>query len=467
MAGNPFDKFDAPQSGNPFDRFDAAPAVPAVPANKRKWTASDVVKEPLRMASEGIAGILNLPVKAAKGIGGLAHVGGQLLRGNDLDTALAKGTEFIGDRNAITSPWKSKVMEATGENVVLPTVQKLSSMTGIPIEALAGTIEAGGDIVSLIGLGAGAKSPLAAAARATKNVAGKTADMTADQLTKLVLKQPSKMTRKQRNENVQTALEGGYRATEKGTAKLNKDIEVYETGLDEALTQAQAQGVSGTFDKAIANIEALRTQAKHSSRPKQNMQAIDDAVAELKAHDLAQNGVVGIADLQGMKVMQGRELQTQYVNGMQGKAPDSFSTMIDKARVRGLKEEINDVMAKNGFEQLIDINGRLSKLYQLKKVIDPAANRIENSSQLGGMGYKAGVGGMLGQAAGLDPAVGAAVGTAIGLAQNPYVSPRIAGALHKLNGRKPLDYISPDNLLQRHGLMSGTVGSSFLRDNEN
>lgn len=93
-------------------------------APKREWAASDVVKEPLKIAADMGAGILNIPVKAAKGIGGLAHFGGQLIRGNGLDAAFNKATDFIGDKNVVKSPWESKVLSAAGENVVLPAINK-------------------------------------------------------------------------------------------------------------------------------------------------------------------------------------------------------------------------------------------------------------------------------------------------------------------------------------------------------
>lgn len=471
MASNPFDKFDN-ANGNPFDKFDARTA-PAPSKPKREWGMSDIIKEPLKIAGEGVAGLANIPVKAAKGLYGL----GTLLATGDLQRA----TDAIGVRNAIQSPWKSKTLEAAGENIVLPALQKTSDVTGIPMEALSGVLEAGGDIASLVGLGGGipktglrmGTSPMGTAANVAGNATKITADKGASILTNLALKQKNSLSREARKQNVRTALEGGYRGTEKGTQKLNGDIAALEGVLQNELSAAQGAGVTGSLGKAIDNIEALRQNALHSSDPTKNIAAIDNAIAGLQNHPLAQNGSVGIADLQGMKVMQGRELQNKYAMGQgMDAAPDAFSDMINKARVRGLKEEILDVMDKNGFNQLADANSQLSKLYQLKKVLDPAANRFDNSSQLGGFGYKAGVGSLLANTLGFSPEVGATLGLGVGMAQSPIFAPKIASGLNKLNDAAQVTWTTPDflnipNAAARGGLLSGSLENAILRDNQN
>lgn len=434
---------------------------------KREWSASDVVKEPLKIAADMGAGILNIPVKAAKGIGGLAHFGGQLIRGNGLDAALNKATDFIGDRNVVKSPWESKVLSAAGENVVLPAINKTASVLGTDPSNVSAVLEAGGDIATLLGLGGGIKSPLASAANASGNAVKKTADVATSSLSNLALKQPTKLTKAQRNQNIQTMLEGGYAPTVKGTAKLDADIASLEQQLADGLSAGKSKGLQGTLSRAIDNIDALRQQALASSNPVANIQKIDEAILSMQSHPLLQNGMVDLADLQRMKVVQGKELQPKYANGVPMVGMDDFSTAIGKARVRGLKEELESVLSSD-FPELSSVNKDLSKKYQLKKILDAASNRIENSSQLGGLGYKAGVGGMLGNTIpGVGPVVGGALGVGMGVAQNPIIAPKIAGLLNRVNGRQPITYFQPDNMPARMGLMSGAIENAVLRDTQN
>lgn len=472
MAANPFDKFDTVEA-NPFDRYDAAPASkPTKPS--RDWNWTDAYKEPLKIVGQGGVGIVNTGVKSLKGLAGLGSLAKNLVQGKGLDASLAAATDTIGNRNAIADMGpQSKVLSALGDNIISPAVQKTATALHISPETLALGLEAGGDIATIVGLGglpktglSTATSPLMKAKQAgVVNPVIRAADAAKDGLMHLTLKQPTKMTKAQRSQNIVTALEKGYRPTSKGVQKLYDDIDNIEATLDTNFTAAQSQGVTGSVQRAIDNIEALRQEALVSSKPAQNIKLIDDAIADLQAHPLASNGSVGIRDLQRMKVAQGRELQNTY-----GELQSQFQNQIDKARVRGFKEEINDAMAQNGFDQLADINKQLSQLYQLRKVLDPAANRIENVSQMGGLGYKAGVGGMLGTAMGADPALGAGLGTLIGLAQNPYVAPHVAQILHRV-GKQRKPTITVDKPVTRTGLagsgmLSNGLLSGSLRDTQ-
>jgi len=467
MASNPFDQFDASGS-NPFDQFDSAPVATAKPS--RDWSWRDAYRELYKIPAQGAMGVLNTGVKAAKGIAGLGSLGKNLLQGKGLDASLAAATDTIGNRNVIADMGpQSKIMSALGENVIAPAVNKTASALSLSPETIASVLEAGGDIATIAGLGGIPKSSMLKTASSPVMAAKQngivrpvmsTAGVVKDQLMNLTLKQPNKMSRAERNANIVTALENGYRPTAKGVTKLNDDIAALEATLGDNFTAAQAQGVAGSPQKAIDYIDALRREAQVSSQPTANLAMIDDAIANLQNHPLASNGQVGIGDLQAMKVAQGREIQKSY-----GEMKPQFQNLIDKARVRGFKDEIIDVMSQNGFDTLSDVNSQLSKLYQLKKVLDPASNRMENSSQLGGLGYKAGVGGMLGTSMGMDAGTGASVGAAIGLAQNPYIAPHVAGVLHRLSQNKPSP-ITIDNKLLRSGLLSGGLVTNSLRDTQ-
>lgn len=479
MAGKVTYTLDDEPAGMTYTLDDIPASAPS-----RDWSWRDAYKEPAKIVGQGAMGVLNTGVKAAKGIAGLGSLGKNLLQGKGLDASLAAATDTIGNRNAIADMGpQSKVLSALGDNIISPAVQKTATALHISPETLALGLEAGGDIATIVGLGglpktglSTATSPLMKAKQAgVVNPVIRAADAAKDGLMHLTLKQPTKMTKAQRSQNIVTALEKGYRPTAKGTQKLYDDIDNLEATLDANFTLAQQRGVVGGFDKAINNIEALRESALSSSQPLQNLALIDDAIANLKNHPILQNNgpiqpgsmpTVGIRDLQRMKVAQGRELQNTY-----GELQNQFQNQIDKARVRGFKEEINDVMNQNGFNQLSDINSQLSKLYQLRKVLDPAANRIENVSQMGGLGYKAGVGGMLGTAMGADPALGAGLGTLIGLAQNPYVAPHVAQILHRV-GKQRKPTITVDKPVTRTGLagsgmLSNGLLSGSLRDTQN
>ncbi len=145
-----------------------APAPgPVKPESKLFSTFAEIP----RLASETAAGFANLPVKAFKGYEGLAATGKSLIGGEDLDTALQKGSHAIGNRNPITSRLDpSKTSQFLGQNIIQPAIQKLSDVTGQP-ELVQGIAEVGGDIASLMGL----RSALPTISNAVSKVAGKVA----------------------------------------------------------------------------------------------------------------------------------------------------------------------------------------------------------------------------------------------------------------------------------------------------
>jgi len=453
----------------------------------RDWDWSDVFKEPAKIAGQGVAGVLNTGVKAAKGIAGLGSLGKNLLQGKGLDASLAAATDTIGNRNAIADMGpQSKVLSALGDNVVLPAVQKTATALNIKPETLALGLEAGGDIATILGLGGGIPktglkaglSPAATAKAATGNAGRSLAGMGADGLTYLWMKPKTSMDKATRARNVKTALEGGYRGSDKGARKLDADIKALETKSHAQLAEAQAQGVSASIDKAIANIEGLKREARLGRNRQADLDAIDNSIANLQAQANAEGvgtGAVkrlGIADMYEMKVLGGRHIQNQYAaNQSMGAAADSFKTQIDKAAVRGFKEAIEEEMDNFGISTIAEQNKKLSDLYQLKKVLVPASNRIENTSSLGGFAMKVGTGSVMGNAVGI-PMLGALIGGGVATAQNPMIAPHVASLLNKASNagvkNVPLspDFLNIKNAAARGGLLSGAYAPSILRDTQ-
>lgn len=396
---------------------------------KREWKASDIAREPLAIASEVGAGLLNLPVKAAKGIAGL----GTLAMGGSLEDA----TNTIGNRNAITSPWKSKTFEALGENVISPAVNKVADVTGLDPSTVAAFAEAGGDVATLIGMGWGAGSPSSVVSNRLGNAAKVTADKTGNGLMAMTLKQPVGLDKFKRAQNVRTAFEGNFMPTVKGSTKLDTEIGSLESLLDQGLARGESQGVNGSFQQALNNVDGLRGQAMNTGSPTHNLGLIDEELARLQGNPNL-GGIPGqplevpIRKMQDMKVQQGRDLQKKY-----GEEKPQFQTAIDKARVRGFKEELENKLDV-AFPELAATNQKLGTYYQLKKSLDNAVNRINNNQGVGiGMPIKAGTGAAMG---GMIPGVGAAaggsIGMLVGLIEHPAIAPLLARQLYKVNKGK-------------------------------
>lgn len=251
----------------------------------------------------------------------------------------------------------------------------------------------------------------------------------AKKLTDMTLKQGTTLDRKVRDQNVKTALEGNFQPTSKGVDKLNAAIADTELKLKEGIASGDAAKVKGTLDKATANIEGLREQANRSSDPAANNKLIDAELERLQNHPLLdESGKVDIGTLQKMKVEQGRELQKTY-----GAEKPQFQNTIDKARVRGFKEEL-ETSLDGAFPELSATNKQLGEFYQLKKSLERAANRIEGNQGVGiALPIKGGagatIGGMIAGPAGA--AVGGGIGTLIGIIEHPSVAPRLAQALYR------------------------------------
>jgi len=255
----------------------------------------------------------------------------------------------------------------------------------------------------------------------------------AEKLTDMTLKQPTTLKPGVRDQNVRTALEGNFIPNSKGVDKLNAAITTTENKIASGIKAGEAAQVRGTFDKAIANLEALREEANISSDPVTNNALIDAEIVKMRENPLLDEaGSVDIGTVQKMKVAQGREIQKSY-----GEQKPQFQNQIDKARVRGLKEEL-ELKLEEAFPELAATNKNLGALYSLKKSLDRAASRIENNQGIGiGLPIKSGAGAGLGSVFGpTGAAIGGGIGTLIGVIEHPSVAPRLAQQLYRASKGK-------------------------------
>lgn len=267
-------------------------------------------------------------------------------------------------------------------------------------------------------------SPLETIAKVSGDAANKLTDMT--------LKQPTTLKPSVRAQNLDTAHEGGFLPNSKGVDSLNSAIANTESRLAEGIANGDAAQVKGTLQKAIENVESLREKADRSSDPLANNKLIDAEVERLKNHPLLdENGQIDIGTLQKMKVEQGREIQPTFGQ----EKPAQFQNGIDKARIRGMKEELETTL-DGAFPELAATNKQLGAYYDLKKSLGRAANRISNNQGIGialpiKSGSGAAIGGMLGGPTGA--AIGGGIGTLIGIVEHPNVAPRLARQLYNLS----------------------------------
>jgi hypothetical protein len=396
--------------------------------------------------------------KAAVGIPSAAYgLGKELSQGLSADTA-AGTSGGIGNAlyygivhpNTLKAAWQGVkgIGAFTGEKTgILPPSQTatgdapLDYGQGLPSSVGQWAQRVGHQVITdPVGVGMaaeGAKGALKPAAKAVAEsspleaVAG-ASHAAANKLTDITLKQSSTIKPKTRAQNTQTALEGGFLPNAKGVDSLNAAIADTEQKLQAGIASGDAAQVRGTLDRAIANVESLRDKANRSSDPAKNNALLDAEIERLRTHPmLDESGTVDMGTLQQAKVEQGQEISKKY--GQPGY--DDFTTQVDKARVRGMKEELESQMDET-FPELAATNKKLSEYYALKKVLDHAANRIgRNQGGRIGLPIKSGagatIGGMLAGPAGA--AVGGGIGALIGVIEHPSVAPRLARQLYKLS----------------------------------
>lgn len=304
-------------------------------------------------------------------------------------------------------------------------------VTGDMIKGMA--IEGGGRAINNI-LGAVTNTPV------VKNAL----NSLSNKFTGMTLKQPTRIKPEVRAQNIDTLHEFGVLPNAKGQDKISQIITATENKLAKGIESGNAAKVRGDFEKAILNMNSLRQEAKYSSDPAYSEKLIDDAIERLVNNPLVDvNGTLPISELQRMKVIQGKEISSSYdkARNINSNNPD-FLNKIDKARVRGFKETLEDKLRPN-FPELADTNNLLSRLYQAEKANTGAANRIANNQGIGiGLPIKSGAGAGLGAIFGpTGAAIGGAIGTAAGVAEHPSVAPRIGQLLYNASRKKMPEFV--------------------------
>jgi len=338
------------------------------------------------------------------------------------------------------SPDTPRTLKDIGVNMArgpLEFVPGVGEMLGGRSATEAWATNPGFGAMTLAGIGAAGKAMKGKGGAPVAEVSkgGGLAEKTATKLYDMTLKQGTTMKPEIRRQNVREGLQGGYLPNNKGVDRLAADISAAERKVGEGIKSGAEAGVMGNFDRAIANIESLREQAMRSADPEKNLALIDAEIEQLRAHPILEDGSVPVADLQKMKVEQGRHVKYQEKNGQ---AVDPFKASVDKARIRGFKEELETQLA-DVFPELKDQNAQLSRKYKLQDVLERAANRIENNQGIGiGLPIKGGagatIGGMVAGPAGA--AIGGGIGTLIGIIEHPAVAPRLAVALYRASKGK-------------------------------
>jgi hypothetical protein len=379
------------------------------------------------------------------------------------------------------SPDTPKTLAELGKNVLrgpLEFIPYAGEALGGRSATEAWQTNPGFGAMTLAGAAGMAKAARPTGAAAPKPAAsGGVLDAAATKLYDMTLKQGTTLKPEIRRQNVKTGLEGGYLPTSKGVDKLAADVSVAERQIATGIESGDAAAVRGTLDRAITNVESLREQAKRSANPEANMAKIDAEIERLRGNPMQEGvapvppfkefskgkmgpymkeegshgaamqrlsreykeakvkasetrGDIPISEMQKMKVEQGRAIKYQQKTGQ---AVDPFQATIDKARIRGLKEEL-EVQLFDVFPELKQTNQKLGQMYQLQDVLERAASRIENNQGIGiGLPIKGGagatIGGMMGGPAGA--AIGGGVGTMIGIIEHPAVAPRLATALFR------------------------------------
>jgi hypothetical protein len=334
------------------------------------------------------------------------------------------------------SPDTPKTLAELGKNVLrgpLEFIPYAGEALGGRSATEAWQTNPGFGAMTLAGAAGMAKAARPTGAAAPKPAAsGGVLDAAATKLYDMTLKQGTTLKPEIRRQNVKTGLEGGYLPTSKGVDKLAADVSVAERQIATGIESGDAAAVRGTLDRAITNVESLREQAKRSANPEANMAKIDAELDRLRGNPMLDPATKDIpaGEIQRMKVEQGRAVKYQQKTGQ---AVDPFQATIDKARIRGLKEEL-ETQLFDVFPELKQTNQKLGQMYQLQDVLERAASRIENNQGIGiGLPIKGGagatIGGMMGGPAGA--AIGGGVGTMIGIIEHPAVAPRLATALFR------------------------------------
>jgi hypothetical protein len=224
---------------------------------------------------------------------------------------------------------------------------------------------------------------------------------------------------KNRTQNVETALEGGYTASKKGLDKLYDDIDSVNQGISMVIDDAKTQGKTVLVDDILKPLQEMRQRAMDDPIDFAEIaKELDNIEANVRSHPNAVDGKIPVDVAQRMKIEMYRNLRKQY-GEMKG-------TVIEakKGLARGIKEALVEQIP-----ELKELNAKDSLLLGLEKELFRAANRIGNRDLLGiGVPIKL-------IAMSHKGPVALAVGAMLGMLDTPAVQGRLAIMLRRARNR--------------------------------
>lgn len=384
--------------------------------------------EPFRIASETASQLANLPVKAYKGLTGLAATGGALAGGASLDEALQEGTNQIGNRNLITSPLEqSRISKFIGNDIGKET-NMLGRITGQP-ELVQGAVEAGGDIASLLAMNPSAKIAKSAAKSALgvlpeQDIYGSAVKLPLAK--KWVKDLPGKEINRRQNA-INAGMNEGILPNELGlnqaktlvdkTTKLANDTVSAYDGLGHAIAWEDLK------DKALSYARSIALKSK----PEILNKYIDKVWRDfMKGRpEVAEPSVL-------QSVKQQKYTEANYAASSANKsALTQVREAINKGIARAAKEHLESISP-----DIKNINSKLSSYIDLHDALETAVPRIQNAN-LVGLGTKVLARG--------NPLM-AIANHILGL---PTLKARTAISLGRLKGMKPAELPSPPQTYPR------------------
>jgi hypothetical protein len=389
------------------DPFASTPTAPT-----QKFTTpsmmdkvKDVLAEPFRLGAEAVTAPINSLVKAGKGIGGLYSTGKSLIQGDDLDTALQKGTDTIGNRNVVSSPLApSKTGQFLSEKVVAPAIDSLSNATGQP-ELVRGVAEAAGDIASLYGIKPGvsaAKGAIGKALGATELPEKLYASAAKLPLSRGWTKTIGEEVMAKRKGAIKAGLEGEVPISEQGIIKAkNLELahrnavdevvnhldttgtlipkEILRPGLSEAYKTARTEGTSSAkrfvdnlYDKRFEDMGTMvktgekqvydPTSGGNKTVPVYERQYKPSEIQEIKRHLYKQ------ADFEKARLSRG------------------LASQMKELATKGMAHEAKDALEELANREGVDLaamNKKDAAYINLKEALERAVPRIGNKDMMG------------------------------------------------------------------------------------
>jgi len=416
------------QGQGPWSEFqgnEAGEQPPSAPANEGPISFKDALVQgakniPSNLVDTGMQMINPLlhPIDTAKGLYNVASGGVQkLIPGEQGDEQYADAVgQMFKDRYGSWDNFKKTLAkDPTGIMMDLSTVFG-GSGAALKAVSLMGKLEKTAKVSSALLKASKYTDPVALAGKAgaplERVIRNKTSQY-APTLYESALKIPPAIPNDIREQAVRTGIEGGYLPTEKGLAKLQRDIGGVNAEIARTIKDGANLGSVVDMNNVVTRIDQLKEFYKDYPRAKKYLEELDN----IKNDVLGENpGTVSLDKAQRMK-------QRVYaINRKHYGEMKSVEVEADKALARGLKEEI-----VNQFPVLGKLNAKDSALINLEEVLERAVNRTRNYDILR-MGDT--IMSVAGATAGGPVGMGAAF-IAKRIIESPTVKAKVAIALNK------------------------------------